>query len=51
MLNLNKEEKEEKNPSYIYDGEDLGHPFSIVQSTTVLCPFTGISGLATSEVI
>ena len=40
MSNLNEKEEEEKkkmknSAQYIYDGEDLGHPY--IQSTTVLC--------------
>ena len=43
VLNLKEEkEKEEKKmpiiAQYIYDGEDLGHPY--IQSTTVLCDIT-----------
>ena len=41
VLNLNKKKKKKKIKNlpiiaqYIYDGEDLGHPY--IQSTTVLC--------------
>ena len=37
MSNLNEEKKKKMKNSaqYIYDGEDLGHPY--IQSTTVLC--------------
>ena len=43
MLNLKEEEEEKKKKMknsahhslYIYDGEDLGHPY--IQSTTALC--------------
>ena len=44
LLNLNEEEEEKKKmknsaiiAQYIYDGEDLGHPY--IQSTTVLCDY------------